>query len=70
LVVAQLQRVYEQHAAARNGRLFAVTAKTQSSESYMDFTRTHKGDATRGRELFQNQAELGCLKCHFGLISP
>src|SRR5207245_2864885 len=64
LVVAQLRRVYEGHATAPRGRLFAVAAEGLSPESYMDFALRQPGDPARGRAQFLDLAGLGCVKCH------
>src|ERR1051325_1794447 len=31
---------------------------------YRDFAMTREGDALRGRELFQNETRVACVKCH------
>src|SRR5262249_10562695 len=62
--VAQLRQVYEGHAAARRGRLFAVAAKAPMPEEYLRFAREHPGESSRGRGLFRDREGLGCIKCH------
>jgi putative membrane-bound dehydrogenase-like protein len=64
IVISQLRRVYEGHAGAAGGRLFAVAAETQSPEAYFVFAREHTGVPARGRALFHERDGLGCLKCH------
>jgi putative heme-binding domain-containing protein len=63
-VVVQLRQVYAGHAAAWRGRLFAMAGKAMTAEDYLEFTRTHTGDAARGRRLFFNREGLACIKCH------
>ena len=63
-VVIQLRQVYEDHALARRGRLFAVELKAPGPEDYLEFARTQPGDAARGRALFHDREGLGCVKCH------
>ena len=63
-VVAQLRLVYDHHPAARRGRLFASRISAMTPEDYLQFARTHPGDATRGRTLFHDRQGLGCVKCH------
>jgi putative heme-binding domain-containing protein len=63
-VVAQLKQIYEDHGPARRGRLFAIATGALVPEDYLRFTRSHPGDAARGRRLFHDQDGLGCVKCH------
>lgn len=63
-VVAQLKSLYDDHAAARRGRLFAVKTKALTPDDYLTFARTRAGDAARGRTLFRDREGLGCIKCH------
>ena len=63
-VVLQLRLVYEDHALARRGRLFAVESKAPGPEDYLESARTRPGDAARGRALFHDREGLGCVKCH------
>jgi putative membrane-bound dehydrogenase-like protein len=63
-VVAQLQQIYRDHAGARKGRLFAVTAKVPDPAEYLEFVRKNPGDAARGKSLFHDRAGLACMKCH------
>jgi putative membrane-bound dehydrogenase-like protein len=64
VVVAQLRRIYQGHAGAAGGRLFAVATDAPSPEAYLGFAREHAGDPLRGRALFRDRSGLGCVKCH------
>jgi putative heme-binding domain-containing protein len=64
VAVAQLRRIYQGHAGAAGGRLFAAATETPSPEAYLDFARGHGGDPARGRALFLDRDGLGCVKCH------
>jgi putative heme-binding domain-containing protein len=63
-VVARLRRIYQGHAGAAGGRLFADAAKVPSPEAFGNFAREHAGDPARGRSLFHDRDALGCVKCH------
>src|SRR5262249_43081478 len=43
-VVARLRRIYQGHAGAAGGRLFAAAAKVPSLEAFGNFAREHAGD--------------------------
>ncbi|QDV37781.1 Cytochrome c [Tautonia plasticadhaerens] len=63
-VVRRLRRVYEGHAEAARGRLFAVDAEVPPPEEYEAYARDHTGDPARGRALFHDRDGPGCVKCH------
>src|SRR5262245_37787627 len=39
-------------------------AAPPSLKEYREFVMRHDGDVTRGRELFNNEQRLACVKCH------
>jgi putative heme-binding domain-containing protein len=64
VAVAQLRHLYEGHAGAAKGRLFAAATDIPPPEAYASFAREHAGDPVRGRTLFHDRHGLGCVKCH------
>jgi putative heme-binding domain-containing protein len=63
-VVVQLRQVYQNHAAARRGRLFAVAVQMPGPDEYLDFALKTPGDAARGKALFDDPERMACAKCH------
>jgi len=62
--VAELQKIYADHAGARRSRLFETKAKILEPADYLDFALKHEGDAARGRNLFRDLSGAACIKCH------
>ncbi len=63
-VVVELRRVYEQHAVARIGPLFSVSARVLEPSDYERHALQRSGDAVRGQRIFFDESGVACLKCH------
>jgi putative heme-binding domain-containing protein len=63
-VVGELQKALANNERARNGPIFAVKVKVIEAGEYQAFARKNLGDAGRGRKLFEDEAGMGCLRCH------
>jgi putative membrane-bound dehydrogenase-like protein len=62
--VAELQKIYTESEAARQGRLFEAKAKKLDPADYLDFALEHEGDVARGRKSFHDLSGVACIKCH------
>ena len=62
--VAELQKIYADHAEARRSRLFEAKAKIPEPNDYLDFALKHGGDPARGRSIFRDLTGVACIKCH------
>src|SRR4051794_28703377 len=40
------------------------TARGKSAGEYQSYAMTHRGDAARGKALFENDQRLACARCH------
>ena len=71
--LSQLQRAYNKTDAALAGPLFEGDSKPVAPADYQKFATRNRGDAARGRKLFEGQAT--CTACHIangvgGQIGP
>ena len=62
--VAELQKIYTKHAAARKSWLFEAKAQKMEPSDYLDFALEHNGDVARGRKIFHDLGGVACIKCH------
>ncbi len=63
-VLQELRIAFGGSERARTGPLFSVAAKTVEPEEYLEFAAKSRGDAARGRTLFDDLSGLACLRCH------
>ncbi len=62
--VAELQKIYADHAEARRSRLFEAKAKVTEPNDYLEFALKREGDEARGRGIFRDLSGAACIKCH------
>jgi putative membrane-bound dehydrogenase-like protein len=65
--LAELQRIYERHEAARKGPLFAKAAATPSPDDFVRHALATAGDAARGKQIFADERGAACTRCHANL---
>ena len=65
-VILELRQVYQDHAAATNGPLFAAAISRKHPDEYLNFSVNNTGDARAGAKLFAAAAAggIGCATCH------
>jgi putative heme-binding domain-containing protein len=63
-VVAQLQKIYAGHPAAKGSKLLSLTPKMIALEELAAAALRQKGDAEHGRRLFFDAKGAACSKCH------
>lgn len=65
-VVLELRQVYQDHAKARRGPLFARQINRRHPEEYMTHALARAGNARRGEKLFAatTAGGIGCATCH------
>jgi putative membrane-bound dehydrogenase-like protein len=62
----ELRQVYQDHATARRGPLFAREINRKHPEEYLSYALDHAGDARKGEKLFAaaTAGGVGCATCH------
>ncbi len=64
VVIAQLQLVFAEHAAAKSSPLFTRRDSLPLIGDYLAAARGDGGDPEHGRAMFRNAGGLACIRCH------
>ncbi len=65
--LAELQRMYERHDAAKKGLLFAKTVVVPQADDFARHALGQTGDIARGKQIFADERGAACTRCHANL---